>query len=326
MKKRRLGRSGIEVSPMGIGCWAIGGQFFFDGKVDGYGETDDRESIRAVQTALDLGINFIDTADCYGIGHSEELLGIAMEGRRSDVILATKFGHVGNAETKTLQGVCYDPAYIERALEASLKRLRTDYIDLYQFHIGDVSISEADSVIDTLENLVQSGKIRSFGWSTNALAPARYIAPHSGCTAIQHDYNILHDSDDMLRLCEKEHLASINRSPFAMGFLSGKFARDTRISKNDVRGAGHVWTENIFKDGRPIEDVLIKLDAVREILTSGGRTLTQGALAWIWGKSEVTIPIPGFKNVAQVEQNIKAMSFGPLNDTQMKEIDALMGR
>lgn len=93
-----------------------------------------------------------------------------------------------------------------------------------------------------------------------------------------------------------------------------------------MRGAGHVWTENIFKDGRPIEDVLIKLDAVREILTSGGRTLTQGALAWIWGKSEVTIPIPGFKNVAQVEQNIKAMSFGPLNDAQMKEIDALLGR
>ncbi|NLT12596.1 MAG: aldo/keto reductase [Clostridiaceae bacterium] len=326
MEKRRLGKSGFEVSPMGIGCWAIGGQFFFDGKVDGYGTTDDQESIRAVQTALDLGINFIDTADCYGIGHSEELLGIAIEGRRPDVILATKFGHVGNAETKTLQGVCYDPAYIERALEASLKRLRTDYIDLYQFHIGDVHIAEADIVFETLDKLVQSGKIRSYGWSTNALAPARYIASRAGCTAIQHDYNILHDSDDMLHLCEKEDLASINRSPLAMGFLSGKFNRDTQISKNDVRGAGHVWTENIFKDGRPIEEVLFKLDAVREILTSEGRTLTQGALAWIWGKSPVAIPIPGFKNVAQVEQNIRAISFGPLNEAQMKEIDALLGR
>ena len=326
MEKRILGRSGFEVSPMGIGCWAIGGQFFFDGKIDGYGSTDDAESIRAVQTALDLGITFIDTADCYGVGHSEDLLGIALKGRRDNVILATKFGHVGNEATKTLQGVCFDPAYIERALDASLKRLQTDHIDLYQFHVGDVSVSDADSVIATLERLVANGKIRSFGWSTNALAPARLMASHAGCTAIQHDYNILQDSDEMLRFCEQQNLASINRSPLAMGFLSGKFNRDTRISKNDVRGAGHSWTENIFKDGRPNEDVLQKLDAVREILTSGGRTPAQGSLAWIWGKSSSNIPIPGFKNVSQVEQNAKAMEYGPLSVAQMEEIDQLLGR
>lgn len=209
MEKRILGRSGFEVSPMGIGCWAIGGQFFLDGKNDGYGDTDDNESIKAVQTALDLGVNFIDTADCYGIGHSEELLGVALKGRRDGVILATKFGFVGNEATKTIQGVCYDPAYIERALDASLKRLQTDHIDLYQFHVGDVSISEADSVIGTLERLVAKGKIRSFGWSTNALAPARLMAAHAGCTAIQHDYNILQDSDrdaSILRAAEpREH-------------------------------------------------------------------------------------------------------------------------
>ncbi len=326
MEKRILGRSGFEVSPMGIGCWAIGGQFFLDGKNDGYGDTDDNESIKAVQTALDLGVNFIDTADCYGIGHSEELLGVALKGRRDGVILATKFGFVGNEATKTIQGVCYDPAYIERALDASLKRLQTDHIDLYQFHVGDVSISEADSVIGTLERLVAKGKIRSFGWSTNALAPARLMAAHAGCTAIQHDYNILQDSDGMLRFCEQQNLASINRSPLAMGFLSGKFNRDTQIPKNDVRGAGHSWAENIFKDGRPVEDVLQKLDAVREILTSGGRTLAQGSLSWIWGKSASTLPIPGFKNVAQVEQNVKAMEFGPLSAAQMAEIDQLLGR
>lgn len=111
-----------------------------------------------------------------------------------------------------------------------------------------------------------------------------------------------------------------------MGFLSGKFNRDTQIPKNDVRGAGHSWAENIFKDGRPVEDVLQKLDAVREILTSGGRTLAQGSLSWIWGKSASTLPIPGFKNVAQVEQNVKAMEFGPLSAAQMAEIDQLLGR
>lgn len=326
MEKRILGRSGLEVSPMGIGCWAIGGQFFLDGKADGYGNTDDTESIKAVQTALDLGINFIDTADCYGIGHSEELIGTALKGRRENVILATKFGFVGNEATKTIPGVCYDPAYIERALDASLRRLQTDYIDLYQFHVGDVGVSDADAVIATLERLVAKGKIRFFGWSTTSLPAARFMAPHSGCTAIQHEYNILQESDEMVQFCEQQNLASINRSPLAMGFLSGKFNRDTRISKDDVRGAGHSWTENIFKDGRPNEDVLQKLDAVREILTSGGRTLAQGSIAWIWGKSSSTIPIPGFKNIEQIEQNAKAMEYGPLSEAQMTEIDKLLGR
>ncbi len=326
MEKRILGRSNLEVSPMGIGCWAIGGQFYLDGKMDGYGITDDLESIKAVQTALDLGINFIDTADCYGIGHSEELLGTALKGRRDSAILATKFGFVGNEATKTIQGVCYDPAYIERALDASLKRLQTDYIDLYQFHVGDVGVYDADAVITTLESLVAKGKIRFFGWSTTSLPAARLMAPHASCTAIQHEYNILQDSDEMLHFCEQQNLASINRSPLAMGFLSGKFNRDTKLSKNDVRGAGHSWTENVFKDGRPTEDVMQKLDAVREILTSGGRTLVQGSIAWIWGKSSSTIPIPGFKNVAQIEQNAKAMEFGPLSSEQMTEIDELLGR
>lgn len=132
MKTRKLGKSGLAISPMGIGCWAIGGQFFMDGKIDGYGQTDDQTSIRAIQTALDLGINFIDTADAYGIGHSEKLIGEAIKGRRDQVVLATKFGFLGNEATKTLQGACLESGYIKRACEASLKRLGTETIDLYQ--------------------------------------------------------------------------------------------------------------------------------------------------------------------------------------------------
>jgi aryl-alcohol dehydrogenase-like predicted oxidoreductase len=128
----------------------------------------------------------------------------------------------------------------------------------------------------------------------------------------------------MLQLCERENLASINRSPLAMGVLTGKYGPDTSFAHDDVRS--HVLWYVWFKDGKPTEACLQKLEAVREILTSGGRTLAQGALAWIWGRSEKTIPIPGFKNIQQAEENARAMAFGPLTRDQMVEIDALIGR
>ena len=323
MKTRKLGKTGLSISPMGIGCWAIGGQFYMDGKIDGYGQTDDQTSIRAIQTALDLGINFIDTADAYGIGHSEKLIGEAIKGRRDQLVIATKFGFLGNEATKTLQGTCLESGYIKRACEASLKRLGTETIDLYQLHVGDVMISEYYSILDTLETLVKEGKIRSYGWSTNDIGPAKTIATNKNCSAIQHDFNVLNYSDEMLKICEENDLTSINRSPLAMGFLSGKFGRDTVLSNQDVRGAGHVWTGSVFQNGRPTQRVLDKLEAIREILRSDGRTLVQGALAWIWAKSSNTVPIPGFKTPEQVSENIKAMEFGPLNAQQMSEIEKL---
>ena len=324
MDKRILGKSGLEVSAMGIGCWAIGGQFYFDGKIDGYGQTDDAESIRAVRTAVDLGINFIDTADAYGIGHSEEILGEALSGIRDDIVLATKFGFLGNADTKTLQSVCIDPAYIERACDASLRRLRTDRIDLYQLHVGDISFSQFDSLIEALERLVAKGKIQTYGWSTDVPAAIRMIGSNANCSAIQHEFNLLTNADEILRLCRENHLAAICRSPLAMGFLSGKFDRNTVLGTDDVRGAGHGWTEKVFRNGRPNPHALDTLDAVREILSSNGRTLTQGALAWIWGKSDISIPIPGFKSVKQVTENAKAMEFGALLPAQIAEIDRLL--
>jgi aryl-alcohol dehydrogenase-like predicted oxidoreductase len=128
----------------------------------------------------------------------------------------------------------------------------------------------------------------------------------------------------MLALCERENLAAINRSPLAMGVLTGKYNLDTNFAKNDVRShvPWYIW----FKDGRPSGEHLKKLDAVRDILTSGGRTLAQGALAWIWGRSEKAIPIPGFRTVQQAEENARAMEFGPLTPEQMKEIERLLGK
>ncbi|MBH1942167.1 aldo/keto reductase [Mobilitalea sibirica] len=324
MKKRVLGRSGIEVSPMGLGCWAIGGQFYFDGKIDGYGNTDDKESIKAIHTALDLGVDFLDTADAYGIGHSEQLIGEALEGRRDEVIIATKFGFFGNEATKTLHGTNITPDYIERACEASLRRLRTDYIDLYQLHVGEIGLSEVDFVADTLDRLVAKGKIRTYGWSTDNLNAVKLMSDRVNCSAIQHQCNVVENNPKMIQLCEEQNFASINRSPLAMGLLSGKFNKDSFISKDDVRGAGHTWAESAFKDGRPNKVVLGKLDAIRDILTSGGRTLVQGALAWLWAVSDVTLPIPGFKTVKQIEENVKSMEFGPLTKEQVKSIDDII--
>jgi aryl-alcohol dehydrogenase-like predicted oxidoreductase len=325
MEKRVLGKSGIKVSPMGLGCWAIGGPFYLDGKIDGYGKTDDKESIRAIHAALELGIDFIDTADAYGIGHSENLIGEALEGRRNQVVLATKFGFVGNEATKTLNGYNLSPDYIERACDASLRRLRTDYIDLYQLHIWEISISDITSVTNTLDRLVAKGKIRTYGWSTDLLGGAKLFAESKNCSTIQQELNVLAGSDAIVKLCEQQNLASINRSPLAMGLLSGKFDKNSTVSKEDVRGAGHTWAEGNFKDGRPNPEALDKMDAIRDILTAGGRTLAQGSLAWIWAKSGVTIPIPGFKTVKQIEENVKAMDFGPLTKAQMEEIERILG-
>lgn len=311
---------------MGLGCWAIGGQFYFEGKPDGYGQVDDEESIRAIQQALDLGINFFDTSDAYGVGHSEKLIGRALAGRRDQAVIATKFGYFGSQDTKTLHGVNLSPDYIERACDASLKRLNTDYIDLYLLHVWEVSISELNSIGDTLDRLVAKGKIRSYGWSTDLLGGAELFSQRKNCVAIEQQLNVFEGSLDLVKLCEERNLASLNRSPLAMGMLSGKFSADSVLPKDDVRDAGFPWYESLFKNGRPTQEALRKLDSIREILTSNGRTPAQGALAWIWAKSNVTIPIPGFKNVKQVQENAKALEFGPLTQAQVSEIEKILRR
>jgi aryl-alcohol dehydrogenase-like predicted oxidoreductase len=270
-------------------------------------------------------VNFIDTADAYGIGQSERLVGKAIAGKRDHVVISTKFGYFGNESTRTLHGFNVNPDYIERACDASLKRLSTDYIDLYLLHVWEVSISAVKCVCETLDKLLERGKIRSYGWSTDLVDGAKIFAERRNCSAIQHNLNVFNDAPELIHLCEDRNLASINRSPLAMGLLTGKFTASSTLSKDDVRGAGFEWVQ-YFKDRKPEPEFLKKLDAVKEILTSNGRTLTQGALAWIWGRSENTIPIPGFKTVKQVEENVKAMEYGPLTKSQMEEIDDILDR
>jgi aryl-alcohol dehydrogenase-like predicted oxidoreductase len=322
--RRDLGRSGIQVSAMGLGCWAIGGPFLFEGRPDGWGEVDDAESVRALQRAVELGVSFFDTADVYGTGHSERVLGQALRGRRDEVVIATKFGHTYDEAAREITGTDVSPRYIRQACEASLRRLGTGHIDLYQLHVGVIPRPQAEDAMATLEQLRRDGLIRAYGWSTAEPDAARLAATRTGATALQYRLNVLSDAPELVALCEAHNLASICNGPLAMGLLIGRFDASSRLSADDVRGSGHDWV-GYFEDGRPSQEFLDKLAAIREVLTSGGRTLVQGALAWLWARSPRAVPIPGFKTVRQVEENARAMELGPLRQDQMEEIAALLG-
>jgi aryl-alcohol dehydrogenase-like predicted oxidoreductase len=249
MFKRRLGRSNLEVSALGLGCWAIGGPWDWleaDGSKEsvGWGQVDDAESIRAIHYALDAGINFFDTAANYGCGHSERVLAQALAGRREQVILATKFGYVVDEENRHVSETEEVVPRIRQECEDSLRRLQTDYIDLYRFHKDDYPPEKAPEVCNVLETLVDDGKIRWYGWSTDNPEGARVFAQGAHCTAIQHMLNMSYgvpqtlNMDQILDICEEDDLASINRTPLGMGMLTGKFKTSTTFPENDVR---HGW-------------------------------------------------------------------------------------
>jgi aryl-alcohol dehydrogenase-like predicted oxidoreductase len=324
--KRTLGRSGIKVSALGMGCWAIGGPFWSGETPIGWGEVDDEESIRALRQALDLGVNLFDTANVYGAGHSERILARAFEGRRSEVVIATKFNAVFNEITRQVTGSDTSPAGIRAACEDSLLRLKTDYIDLYQFHDNDFPAEKAVPIRETLEALVKEGKIRAYGWSTDYIERAEVFAQGPNCSAVQLQLNVLDDNPAMIALCEKYNLAALNRGPLAMGLLTDKYTARIKVSGEDVRGEKSPGWMKYFKDGKPNPEWTVKRDAILEILRSKGRSIAQGALAWNWARSEKTLPIPGFRTVAQVQENAAAMQFGPLTIEQLQAIDKVLER
>src|SRR5215211_159345 len=211
MELRRLGTSGIEVTAVGLGCWAAGGPFRVGDAPLGWGARDPADTVLALRAAIDLGVTLFDTADVYGCGRSEKLLGEAVAGCRDEVVLATKFGNVFDDEG--IVGLDASPKYIRSACEASLRRLGTDRIDLYQLHGDSWPIDALEPIVATLAELVDVGKIRAFGWSTNDAERARAFAALGRCSAVQHDCNVLEDAPAMLALCDQLHLASLARTP-----------------------------------------------------------------------------------------------------------------
>ncbi|MBN1135696.1 MAG: aldo/keto reductase [Anaerolineae bacterium] len=314
--KRTLGKSGIEVSAVGLGAGRMGGLGWQQDDLTVHYRQDQVDAaVRAIHRALDLGIDFFDTADIYGGGHSERILGQALAGRRRQVAIATKFGETFDEQTGRRTEEELSPAYIRRACQASLRRLDTDYIDLYLFHIRDYDLERAGEVRHTLEDLVDEGKIRYYGWSTDDLERARFFAQGSHCTAIMHRLNIMMDAPGMLALCDEYDLASINRIPLAMGMLSGRWTASTQLPEDDRRG-------EFFEVPEFLQD-LERVRAMGQVLTRDGRSYVQAALGWIWARSPRTVPVPGFRTVEQVEEDAGAMRLGPISEEQMQEIQRL---
>ncbi|HMK96777.1 MAG TPA: aldo/keto reductase [Acidimicrobiales bacterium] len=316
--RRRLGADGPEVSALGMGCWAIGGPYWRKGSPNGWGTVDDNESVRALRRAFELGVDFFDTADVYGCGHSERLIAQALGDVRDQLVIATKVGFTYVEETRESPGPNADPNYIRWACDESLRRLGTDHIDLYQFHLGGYDLERAPVVLAVFEELVEAGKVRAIGWSTDDRDRAALFAESPHCKAVQQPFNVYEGNADLLAFCEERGLASIARSPLGMGFLTGKYTAESTFPADDVR---HTFSS---ADAEEVRTLTRRLESIREVLTADGRTLAQGALAWLWARSDVLIPIPGFRSLAQVEENAGALNFGPLTDQQMRQIDAVL--
>ncbi len=313
-----------EISPLGIGCWPIGGKMFAaNGQSLGYSNSDDSESIKAIHAALANGITLFDTAAAYGAGHSERLLAKALK-NHPDAIVVTKIGIGIDESSKTLTGEELAPSTVMPAINNCLKRLDRESIDLLLLHPNDVPLEQATLIFDEMEKARAIGKVRAFGWSTDFIENVNAMKDRTGFAAVEHAMNVFMDAPDMQAIVHQNNLSTLIRSPLAMGLLSGKYTIDSKLPSNDIRATNQGWAK-YYIDGKPNPDYINRFDAVRELLQTGERTPVQGALAWLWAKSPMNIPVPGARTVEQVEGLASALAFGPLPSDTMKEISALIG-
>ncbi len=312
---------GADIAALGMGCWAIGGPWTAGGAPAGWGQVDDAESIRAIHAAVAVGIRFFDTAQTYGAGHSETVLGQALQGR-PDVMIATKVGYAIDPERRELTGVDTDAGAIAVSIDASLRRLRCDRIDIVLLHLNALDIAAADGGFSTLSTLRDAGKVGAFGWSTDFPDRAAAFAGRPGMVAVEHAMNVFFRAEALVPVIEEHGLLSINRSPLAMGVLGGA----TRgFAANDLRSQTVSWMD-YYKDGAIAPDYATRLAAVRDLLQTDGRSLPQGAIGWLWARSAQTLPIPGFRTVAQVTELAGALDKGALPASVMAEIEAVIMR
>ncbi len=289
MKFRKLGKTDLLVSEIGFGAWAISGR--------GYGPTDDKESIRALHRTLDLGVNFIDTADIYGDGHSEELIGRVLKERGDKkTIIATKFGWDFYRDGVVKSNLKRN--YVSFALEKSLKRLGRDYIDIYQIHNSKPADIEKYNVYETLDELKKEGKIRFYGVSAFYTEDGISAIKTGKPDTIQVIYNILDQGaeEELFPLALENNIGIIAREPFAGGLLTGKYNEDSKFPKTDHR---HGWSRKFLEDGAR------KVGRLK-FLEKECRTLIQAALRFSLSHKAVSVVIPGAKTVKQVEENISA--------------------
>ena len=309
IEKRRLGKSGIQVSKMGFGLWAAGGDY--------WGPTKDQKVLDAIDAALDAGINFFDTADVYGGGHSEELLGRAMKGRRDQFVVATKIGWVdfdGDAQRSA-----YDTVNkLVAGVESNLRRLQTEYIDVIQSHI-DFRDPTMEVFVEGFQKLQQEGKVRAYGVSTSDLDYLKAFNSNGGCATLQTDYSILNRTAEaeIFPYCIEHDIGVIVRGPLAMGILTGKFDPDWTFPEDDWRRR---WQETPEEREIFLQD-LEKVDQLRPLAED--RTMAQLALQFAMAHPAVTAAIPGAKNQRQLKDNVQAALLPPLTDEEMAHIDAV---
>jgi aryl-alcohol dehydrogenase-like predicted oxidoreductase len=317
MKFRSLGRTGYDVSEISFGCWAIGGS---------WGDVDDSESLVALNRALDLGVNFFDTADVYGDGRSERLLARLRRERSEPFYIATKLGrrldpHVASGYTKANMS-----AFVER----SLRNLEVEALDLVQLHCPPSEVFENESVFEALEELVQAGKLRAYGVSVEKVSEAMRALQYPNMQSVQIIFNAfrLKPSEAFFAAARERQVGIIARVPLASGLLTGKLSRQSQFAADDHRSFNR--NGESFDKGETFSGVNYELglQAVEEIraLLPEGMTMAQFALRWILMFPEVTCAIPGAKNAAQAEANIAAADFPPISEESMRKVADIYDR
>jgi aryl-alcohol dehydrogenase-like predicted oxidoreductase len=291
MHYKTLGRTGLRVSVIGLGTMVHAGHF---------GPMKDEESLAAIDAAIELGVNFIDTSDAYGAGYSETLLGNALKGRRDKVTLATKGGNVMVGPNKGKR--IFTPEYIDDVLHGSLKRLQTDWIDLYQLHNPDLEVIERGEVWEVLEKRKKEAKIRHYGVSINTMAEGIAAAKGGRAETIQVEYSLLQQepAEEIFPLAQAANVGVIARLPLKRGILTGKLtqADEQRFQGEDVRARS-------FK-GEAFAKELAKAEKLRFLVHGPVKTLGQAALAFCVAHPAVTIAIPGARNAQQMRENAAA--------------------
>ncbi|AFG38442.1 aldo/keto reductase [Spirochaeta africana] len=311
---RTLGKTELAMPPVGVGLWAVGG--------DQWGTTDDSEALRMLDVAVERGVQFYDTADVYGDGHSEQLLGRSMQGRRDRFIVASKIGWQG------FDGENGRSAYdtVEKLIagvERNLQRLQTDYIDIMQSHIN-FREPNMEVFVEGFERLQQQGKIRAYGVSTSDYSYLQEFNHQGGCATLQIDYSILNRTSeaDCLPYARENSIGVIVRGALAMGILTGKFAADSSFQDNDFRQA---WITDPDQN-RIFQQDLAVVGQLRDVLELGpdGQTLAQLALRFVLDHPAISMVIPGGKNARQLEQNLSVLEMPPLSDAERDAINAIV--
>jgi len=314
INKRVLGKSGIEITEIGLGLWAAGG-----GDWGAANAEADRAAVNAIETALEAGVTFFDTADVYGDGHSETLLGRTMNGRRDRFVVATKIGWQGfDAENQCSSYKTV--AQLIAGVETNLKRLRTDYVDVIQSHI-DFRESTMDIFLEAFEQLQKAGKVRAFGLSTSDFDYLKAFNHDGNCASLQIDYSILNRTPELeiLDYCKAQNIGVITRGSLAMGLLTGKLTADSSFAHDDFR---QKWLTDPEQNMTYTED----LARVQELLPLARpeRTLAQAALQFVLQHEAVTTVIPGARTPGQVLANLSAAQAPALNSQDMALIDQVV--